>query len=815
MLACAFVGSWLELSWLERAAHGADAGASPTQAPQAAATPPKLIGELDVPYPDGAHGDAVVRVTVTIRADGSVAAVEPESGAEPFVSVARTRIEALSFEPALRGGHPVAAKIRLEIVFREPAAEPPPQVEAEPPPNTAPAAPNAEAKPAPAPAPAGVIVEGERPEPSRTATLTRAEVRELPGAFGDPFRALEALPGVTPIVSGLPFFFVRGAPPGNVGYFLDGVRLPLLYHVGIGPAVVHPGLIERVDLYPGGYPARFGRFAGGIVSGETAPPRGTMHGEYSLRAYDVGALVEVPFAEGRGAALVGGRYSYTAFLLSRVSPDVALDYWDYQVRIGYDVTPRDRVTAFAFGSYDYLGQKAQGRTLTVFGTEFHRGDLRYDRILAGGGLLRTAFTLGVDRSRTQQDRFVRSRLAGARNELLLPLGKGARLRAGTDLELVTYDIELGVADLSPAATRLSTLFPARTDLALGLRGDVVWQVTPRFEVIPGVRVDLFGSDGAMAVGVDPRLATRTKLTKRATLLAALGIAHQPPAFVIPVPGFQPGGLRGGLQYAMQESLGVELDLGQATTATATVFQNGFFNMSDPLGTAEREVDGCPPGSFPSGSLAGDTGRPLLNTPDCGPRFRAGTLGPDFSGGGGEAAQGQGGQRAQQAFEVRTLGAAYGLELYLKRQLTSRIGGFLSYTLSRSTRSYGRRDYVATFDRTHVVNAALAYALGRGWRVGTRVVFYTGLPQAANSESETGEAASSRSSAGRLPPFFRGDVRIEKRWSLGREAWFSLVAEWMNATLSKEAVSTTCTLSGCEYQEIGPVTIPSLGLEGGF
>ena len=47
-------------------------------------------------------------------------------------------------------------------------------------------------------------------------------------------------------VSGLPFFFIRGAPPGNAGYFLDGVRVPLLFHVGAGPSVVHPALIVRV-----------------------------------------------------------------------------------------------------------------------------------------------------------------------------------------------------------------------------------------------------------------------------------------------------------------------------------------------------------------------------------------------------------------------------------------------------------------------------------------------------------------------------------------------------------------------------------------
>ena len=55
----------------------------------------------------------------------------------------------------------------------------------------------------PASEPEEVVVRGRRPEPSRSATLTRNEVREIPGAFGDPFRAVEALPGVTPIVSGV------------------------------------------------------------------------------------------------------------------------------------------------------------------------------------------------------------------------------------------------------------------------------------------------------------------------------------------------------------------------------------------------------------------------------------------------------------------------------------------------------------------------------------------------------------------------------------------------------------------------------------
>jgi hypothetical protein len=259
-----------------------------------------------------------------------------------------------------------------------------------------------------------------------------------------------------------------------------------------------------------------------------------------------------------------------------------------------------------------------------------------------------------------------------------------------------------------------------------------------------------------------------------------------------------------LQTAVQESLGVEWELSAATTATATVFHNGFFDTSDALGVMQRDASGCPPGTFPTDTLAGDPGGGT-GSRNCGQRFVPGTLGPDRSGGGGQAADSNGARQAVQALEARANGTAYGLEIFVKRKLTKRIGGFLSYTLSRSVRDYKGQQFIAAFDRTHVLNTAIAFDLGRNWRAGTRVTFYTGLPKAPDP-TDPGT---------RLTPFFRLDLRLEKRWQLGRKSWISFVAEWMNATLSKEAVGTSCTLNGCQETTIGPVTIPSIGVEGGF
>ena len=715
--------------------------------------PPRLESAPDVPYPEKGVGDAEVVLRLVIERDGRVRSVEVESGAEPFASAAKQGAASFRFAPGTRNGEPVVARIRFALTFREP--EP---VE-EPPPDTAPqgqatgAAPGKQpGTPGAAPKPAElepieVVVRAERPPPSMQ-TMTRAEVRQLPGAFGDPFRAIEVLPGVTPIVSGLPYFYVRGAPPGNVGYYLDGVRVPYLFHVAAGPSVIHPGLVERVDLYSGGYPSRFGRYSGAIVAAETTPPSPDTHGEGNLRIYDAGALVESTFADGRGTALASGRYSYTAAVISLVVPELTLDYRDYQARVTYAVTPRDRLTLFAFGAYDLLAEEEDGIETILFGSEFYRFDGRYDVSLADEGRLRWAATWGFDQTRLPDQRNARDMLWGARVELTQPVGN-ATLRGGLDVMFDDYEADASYGDPEePGVEAYNRLFPSRADSVAGAWADAVWRPDPRIEITPGVRLDLYQSNGASAVGVEPRLGVHVDVTKRLRILHALGLAHQPPSFVVPMPGLAVADLRGGLQRSLQTAAGVEVELPAKVTATVTLFNNIFLNMSDTVGVQ---------------SLNDDVNRVR-----------------------------------------RSLGMSRGLEVYIRRNLTQHLGGFLSYTLSRSTRTVGKYTFPYAFDRTHVLNAALSYDLGRGWRAGSRFTFYTGVP---DRETPMGVPIVPKLlHPDRQPGFWRIDARVEKKWTYGETTWLSFVAEVLNTTLNKEIVGG---------EPIGPVSLPSIGLEGGF
>lgn len=612
------------------------------------------------------------------------------------------------------------------------------------------------------PEPEEVTVSGTRdPIAPQAKSLGRAEIRSLPGAFGDPFRAIDALPGVVPLFSGLPYYYIRGAPPSNVGYFVDGVRVPYLFHFGLGPGVVPPQIIERVDLHAGAMPAAWGRYAGAVVSGITAAPRDRLWGEATVRLVDAGGILETPFADGKGHVLASGRYSYSGALLSLLAPDILLNYGDYTARVTYDLSPRDRLTLFSLGAYDIAGQTEDGERKILFASEYHRVDARWDRKWSERTTSRLAMTLGYDRSRLEGLRFVRDASLGARGNVKHVLGPSVTVRAGFDANVHRYSGD----PVNQYSVRRSeyeesvAFFSSRFDSESGVYADAVLTLPGGVQMIPGVRVDLFTSKGNHEIGLDPRIASILPLHKRLRLVLAEGIAHQGYAFAVPIPAFSYPGLPGGLQTAYQSSATFEAELPHRFTATLGGFHHEYRNMHDLF------------------ALGGDDGS---------------------------------------AFDApRTMsGQATGLELSLRRPLTERLGGVISYTLSRNTRNLGVRDIVNGFDRTHVLNVALSANVGKGFRVGSRVLFYTGVPRLERTLAEARGVPASADVDGRLPAFVRLDVRAEKRWSTA-QGWFSIVLEGLNVTLSKESLGYDCRDGVCRPDEFGPISIPSLAFEGGF
>jgi hypothetical protein len=323
------------------------------------------------------------------------------------------------------------------------------------------------------------------------------------------------------------------------------------------------------------------------VAAEATAPRADLHGrgtsasttsapwpkQDSRRQRDGTARRVIPIR--RRPFLAARRCSSTTAISKGASP--------------YDLSPKDRLTAFTFGCYDLIGEKRNGLLNVLFGSEFYRLDTRYDRQLGPSSKLRSAVTVGFDRTKIPgQPRTARNTQVQARVEATHAVTSTSELRGGADVLFEAYraDPQPYTDPDDPQTQQFDAMFPSRNDITLGAWTDMVLKY-PGVTVTPGIRADLYRSGTATAVGIDPRIAARFDVTDRLRLLHTFGIAHQPPSFIIPIPGLAIGSLQGGLQTSLQSSAGVEVDLPDQTTATFTVFDNVFLNMSDALGVQQQ------------------------------------------------------------------------------------------------------------------------------------------------------------------------------------------------------------------------------------
>lgn len=202
------------------------------------------------------------------------------------------------FEPAQRDGVPIAAKIRYAVPFRLPR---PAVVEAttpEPSPTLSESAPEPEAKPKDA----EVVVRGLSTADQMRQSAEAVQVIETGRArreTADLGQVIARSQGVVVRRSGglgsEARFVLNGLGEDQIRYFVDGVPLEQAGYT-LGVANVPVNLIERVEIYKGVVPIRFGADAlGGAVNLVTRTARRGAHG---FASYEFGSFGTYRIAVG-------------------------------------------------------------------------------------------------------------------------------------------------------------------------------------------------------------------------------------------------------------------------------------------------------------------------------------------------------------------------------------------------------------------------------------------------------------------------------------------------------------------------------------
>jgi len=152
-----------------------------------------------------------------------------------------------------------------------------------------------------------------------TSYFSRGDIESLADLGDDPVRAIQRLPG-TAATDASAKSHIRGGDDDEVTYVLDGLQLVDPFHVRDYQSLfstIDSRAISSVEVYSGGFPARFGDSMSGVMLIEPRTPGEEFNHEIGLSTLEASVLSSGPFAENQGSWLVSLRRGTLDLLLDR------------------------------------------------------------------------------------------------------------------------------------------------------------------------------------------------------------------------------------------------------------------------------------------------------------------------------------------------------------------------------------------------------------------------------------------------------------------------------------------------------------------
>lgn len=569
-------------------------------------------------------------------------------------------------------------------------------------------------------------------------TIDKEELTRIPGTRGDALRAVELLPGVARPPFGVGLLIIRGSAPGDSEAFIDGTPVPLIYHFGGLTSVYNSYMLEKIDFFPGNFSVRYGRRIGGIVEVTTKDPaRDRIHGVAEISIIDTFVTLEAPL--GDKVSISGGlRRSFIDLILPAVVPsDVGVRqapvYIDYQFKLNYYPSKRDRVRISAYGSNDRLelilpqsGNDPSIRGNTQFASAFYNNQIDWTRNIGDKVQQQLQFNVGPIKLNFQfgpdfllQGSFIQTY---GRGEWRYQITEKVRLTAGLDLYTTPVSLvyfgtaqPIGAEGAGSQAGSSAGQQKVFADL-----NSVVFRPGVYLEsglnlgkftlLILGLRLDYFSD--IQASTVDPRLTTIFTVAPDMRVKFGVGIFSQAPEFqqsdpTIGNPNLDP-------IQAVHVGAGWEYDAFPGVRFGVEGFYKYLWDRAIPTPNGEAPF-----------YVTGGVGR---------------IYGAEFS-------------------------------MHLRPATGRQYFGYLSYTLSRSERKDGPNQpwRLFDFDQTHILTAAFVYNFPRNWEIGATVRLVSGNPYTPvigsiyDALNDVYIPIDGRVNTLRNPLYNSLNLRIQKKW----------------------------------------------------
>ena len=619
-------------------------------------------------------------------------------------------------------------------------------------------------------------------------TVGVMEIRRIPGSAGDALRALQALPGIGAASDFDGQLYIRGGAPEDNRFYLDRAPLFYPYHFGGLVSTVNSEILNRIDVYAGGFGAEFGADAQAVIDIYSRRGReDRIGGKFNINFIYSEGLLEGPIGS-RGSWYLAGRRSYIDLLPIEVTRITAFPrFWDYQAKVSHDFSENHQFNVKAFAADDVMGFK------------LGLADVEYDPTLAGRFDFKSRFNVqAADLRSTLIDRLT-SHLSISRASYLqaFSFGRGLFL----ELEPVQYELREDIVyRLNPTDQLESGLLVSTTQ----------WNGSANFPRLPdegdptASESQYFTFEEKITVDFDQRFNfIEGYVQNRYDLLPILSVTVGFRLDYFNLTDLLSVGPRGSLEFNMPGGSELRFAYGRYEISPYPwQIAQGFGNPDIKENTAdhyivelEREIS--PQTRLKVAGYQKDF-RDLITRDQ-----REGNLDRVYLN------QGQ--------------GYARGIELSVKHRAGDRFFSWANYTYSVSKREDrpGEMERLYSFDQPHVATVTASYMLTPTWEIGAKWQYRTGNPYTPVIDAEivrhpdTGRPRYNpiygETNSVRVPPFHRLDLRISKSFIYHRWRW-GIFLELLNAYNRKNVLDVDYNRNYTEERNVHQLPIlPYLGL----
>lgn len=177
-------------------------------------------------------------------------------------------------------------------------------------------------------------------------------IKNIPAAHGDIFKAIKYLPGIEATDQSSPLYSVRGADPSGNLVLLDGVTVYNPYHFATADGLFNTQTVKDIDIFVGGFGAEYGGRNASILYISTKDGNmNKLHGEIEPTTTHTKVFLEFPVGKN-GSMTVAGRYYYD--IMSRFVMGGNSYFYDANISYTHRLNDKNRLTIKLFDSMDNL-----------------------------------------------------------------------------------------------------------------------------------------------------------------------------------------------------------------------------------------------------------------------------------------------------------------------------------------------------------------------------------------------------------------------------------------------------------------------------